>query len=50
MDAKQIASELLDKFRSHSYNGASEEDDERMKYYHAKQNVLITLDVVKSFC
>jgi hypothetical protein len=40
MEAKKIASELLDKFRPHSYNGTSED---------AKQNVLITLDVVKSF-
>lgn len=49
MKAKEIASELLDKFRPHSYNGAVEENDERMENYHAKQSALIALDVVKSF-
>jgi len=49
MEAKEKASELLDKFRPHSYDGASEEHDERMETFHAKQNVLIALDVVKSF-
>lgn len=40
MEAKEIASELLDKFRPHSCDGAPEE---------AKQSALIALDVVKSF-
>lgn len=40
MKAEEVASELLDKFRPHSYN------DEN---YHAKQSALIALDVVKSF-
>ena len=49
MKAKEIASELLDKFRPNSYNSAVEENDERMENYHAKQSALIALDVVKSF-
>jgi hypothetical protein len=49
MKAEEIASELLDKFKPHSYNGAVEENDERMENYHAKQSALIALDVVKSF-
>lgn len=48
-EAKEKASELLNKFRPHSYNGAPEEDDELMSDYHAKQIALITLDVVNSF-
>lgn len=45
MKAKETASELLDKFRPNSYNGAPEEEEA----YHAKQSALIALDVVKSF-
>ena len=49
MQAKEKAIELLNKFRTHSYDGATEEADERMRDFHAKQNVLIALDVAKSF-
>jgi hypothetical protein len=49
MEAKEKALELINKFKPHSYNGATEEDDERMKNYHAKQIALKTLEEITSF-
>lgn len=39
---------LLNKFRPHSFNGASEEYDENMEMYHAKKCALICISEMKT--
>ena len=46
MTPKEKAEKLVDKFSPHSYCGACEEDDERMRDYHSKQCAIIAVDEI----
>jgi len=48
MKTKTKAIELIEKFRKYSYNGACEENDERVEHYNAKQCALICVDEIIS--
>ena len=43
---KEKASELIEKFKNHSYKGTCEEDDELMCKYHATKSAIISTDEV----